>query len=34
LPKFVSLLHECLLTGMMRAYYDNVAEHFQPVTFK
>jgi hypothetical protein len=34
LAKFLSLLHECLLTGMMRAYYGNVAETFQPKTFR
>ena len=30
LTKFFSLLHDATLTGMMRAYYDNVAEQFQP----
>ena len=34
LTKFFSLLHELALTGMMRAYYDHVAEHFQPETFR
>jgi hypothetical protein len=34
LTKFFSLLHDSFLTGMMRAYYGNVAEQFQPVTFR
>ena len=32
--KFLSLLHESILTGIMRAYYDDMAEQFQRMMFK